>query len=136
MEKLAYPPRMTAFTKTFWDALSQKKFLTTRCNACKEMTFPPKPLCPGCWSKDLNWVELKGNGVLRSFTEVSAAPLVFANEAPYVIGLVDLDEGIRCMSRIVAPYDSLKPDMRVRLKIREAEPVCLFDFELDEPANS
>lgn len=132
MEKLAYPPRMTPFTRTFWDALKEGRFLTSRCNACKDLTFPPKPLCPGCWSRDLSWVDLTGKGVLRSFTEVSAAPLVFAEEAPYVIGLIDLDEGIRCMSRVLAPYDSLKVDMRVRLKIREAEPVNLFDFEPDQ----
>jgi uncharacterized protein len=131
MEKLAYPPRITAFTKTFWDGLAKQQFLTTKCNHCGELTFPPKPLCPGCWSKDLSWIELKGTGVLRSYTEVTAAPLMFAAEAPYVIALIDLDEGIRCMSRVLAPYDTLRPDMRVRVKVRVAEPSCLFDFVID-----
>jgi len=59
---------------------------------------------------------------------VSAAPLAFAKEVPYVLGLVDLDEGVRCLSRINAPYDQLVPDIRVRVSFREAQPVYLFDF--------
>lgn len=129
MEQLAYPPRMTEFTRPFWTALSEGRFLTTRCVKCSHMTFPPKPLCPECWSKDVEWVPLKGEGVLRSYTEVCVAPEMFAKEVPYVLGIIDLDEGIRCMSRVLAPYDKLKVDQRVKLKIRQSQPVCLYDFE-------
>lgn len=129
MEQLAYPPRITPFTEPFWNGLREKRFTTTVCTDCAHMTFPPKPVCPECWSQNVTWTELKGTGVLRSFTEVAIAPLAFAKEAPYVIGLVDLDEGIRCMSRITAPYDTLVPDSPVQVVFREAEPAYLFEFE-------
>ncbi len=128
MEQLAYPPRITPFTKPFWDGLRERRFTTTICENCSHVTFPPKPVCPACWSEKVDWVELKGTGVLRSFTEICAAPLAFAKEAPYIVGLVDLDEGIRCLSRIKAPYDALAPDIRVHVVFREAEPSYLFDF--------
>ncbi|MER6563082.1 OB-fold domain-containing protein [Streptomyces sp. NPDC001027] len=73
-------------------------------------------------------MELSGHGVLRSYTEVSAAPAIFADEAPYVLCLVDLDEGVRCVSRVRAAWDDLTPDIRVRVVMREAEPTYLFDF--------
>ena len=92
-DTLAYPPRVTAFTATFWDGLREGKFRTTRCLRCRHITFPPKPVCPECWSDDLEWIDLSGRGILRSYTEVSAAPAIFAAEAPYVLCLVDLDEG-------------------------------------------
>lgn len=129
---LAYPPRVTEFTRPFWDGLAAGTLSTTRCTGCGHMTFPPKPVCPECWASDLEWVELSGKGTLYSFTEVSAAPSTFAAETPYVLCLVDLDEGVRCLSRILAPYDSLVPDTRVRLRIRESEPVRLFEFVIDD----
>ena len=127
---LAYPPRITAFTAPFWDGLREGKFRTTRCSQCSHMTFPPKPVCPECWSADVEWVDLSGRGLLRSYTEVCAAPAVFAAEVPYILCLVDLDEGVRCVSRVLADWDELQPDMHVKLKIREAEPAYLFDFVL------
>lgn len=134
---LAYPPRMTEFTQRFWDALRDGRFETTRCTACGHMTFPPKPICPECWKRDtLEWVELKGTGVLRSFTEVCAAPAIFADEAPYVLAIVDLDENVRCVSRILADFDELTPDMRVRVQPRPAEPAYLFDFVIDRTTDN
>lgn len=129
---LVYPPRMTEFTRTFWDGLKEGRFLTSRCKDCGHLTFPPKPICPECWKSDLEWVELSGRGSLVSYTEVSAAPQMFAHEAPYTLCIVDLDEGVRCVSRVLADWDSLTPDARVRVKFREAEPVYLFDFVLDD----
>lgn len=129
---LVYPPRMTAFTQPFWDGLREGKFQTTKCRECSHMTFPPKPVCPECWTSNLDWVELSGRGTLISYTEVSAAPAMFAHEAPYTLCIVDLDEGVRCVSRVLAPWDRLRPDLRVRVKVREATPNYLYDFILDE----
>ncbi|MEU6646296.1 Zn-ribbon domain-containing OB-fold protein [Saccharomonospora sp. NPDC046836] len=131
MSELAYPPRITTFTAPFWDALRSGTFTTTRCNRCEHITFPPKPVCPDCWSDDVSWIELSGRGTLRSYTEVVIAPAMFAHEAPYVLCLVDLDEGVRCVSRVLASWDDLRPDMRVRVTMREAEPAHLFEFVLD-----
>ncbi|MGW4335431.1 Zn-ribbon domain-containing OB-fold protein [Rhodococcus koreensis] len=135
-DQLAYPPRVTPFTETFWDGLRDGVFQTTACTKCQHMTFPPKPICPACWSQEVEWRRLSGNGVLRSFTEVSAAPAIFAAEAPYVLCLVDLDEDIRCLSRVDATWDELAPDLRVKVRIRDAEPVCLFEFVLDREDSS
>lgn len=133
--ELVYPPRMTEFTQTFWDALREERFLTTRCLNCAHMTFPPKVVCPECWKSELEWVELSGRGTLMSYTEVSAAPQMFAHEAPYTLCIVDLDEGVRCVSRVLAGWDDLRPDARVRVTFRKASPTYLFEFVLDEEAS-
>lgn len=132
LPELAYPPRVTEFTRPFWDGLADGVLRTTRCDGCGHMTFPPKPICPDCWGKDVSWVDLSGRGVLYSFTEVSAAPATFAAEVPYVLCLVDLDEGVRCVSRILADWEDLQPGRRVRMVVRETSPVRLFDFVIDE----
>lgn len=128
---LVYPPRMTPFTEPFWDGLREGKFQTTRCQDCGHITFPPKPVCPECWTDNLEWVELSGRGTLVSFTEVSAAPAMFAHEAPYTLCIVDLEEGVRCVSRVLAAWEDLVPDLPVKVQMREAEPSFLFEFVLD-----
>ncbi len=129
---LPYPPRVTPFTKPFWEGLDRGVLRTTQCVDCSRITFPPKPLCPECWRSNIEWIDLSGRGTLYSYTEVSAAPATFANEAPYVLCLVDLEEGVRCLSRILAPWSAIRPDMRVTMKVRHTEPVRLFDFVIDE----
>jgi uncharacterized protein len=98
----AFPPRMTEFTQRFWQGLASGRFETTRCEDCNRLTFPPKPFCPHCWSKRIAWVPLSGRGKLYSQTVVHAAPLVFADEVPYRVGIVDLDEGLRIATRVLA----------------------------------
>lgn len=131
LTELAYPPRVTAFTEPFWNTLAKGFLSTTRCLRCGHMTFPPKPVCPDCWGSNLEWVRLSGRGTLYSYTEVSAAPATFAAEAPYVLCLVDLDEGLRCLSRVLATWDELRPDLRVRMEVRRTQPQPLFDFVID-----
>ena len=133
--ELAYPPRVTEFTRPFWEGLDDGVMRTTACADCGHMTFPPKPVCPNCWSRQVSWVDLTGRGVLYTYTEVSAAPATFAQEAPYVLCLVDLDEGVRCVSRVLAPWEDLQPGLRVRLSVRDTVPVRLFDFVIDEEAS-
>lgn len=134
LERLPYPPRVTDFTRPFWTALDEGRLTTTRCRDCGHITFPPKVLCPDCWGRELEWTALSGEGVLRSYTEVWAAPSYFKAEVPYLLGIVDLDEGVRLLSRVRGEWDELSIDIRVELVIRRAEPVSLFEFRPKRPS--
>ncbi len=59
----SYPPRMSTFTEPFWSALAQGRWQTTCCEACGKFTFPPKPICPHCWSGRMQWKDLSARGV-------------------------------------------------------------------------
>lgn len=123
----AYPPRISEFTKTFWDALGQGRWTTTCCKACGRQTFPPKPVCPHCWTTDVAWSALNPRGVLYSWTRIHAAPAVFAAEAPYACGIVDLDSGIRLACRLVDSADmQWQPDMRVEMVVLRYQDGPLF----------
>ena len=101
----SYPPRVSEFTYRFWSSLREGLFETTSCRDCARTTFPPKPFCPHCWSKNLTWVPLSGRGRLYSQTVIHAAPAVFRAETPYRVGIVDLDESVagRRVLQVVAP---------------------------------
>ncbi|PZW44816.1 hypothetical protein C8P66_114107 [Humitalea rosea] len=104
-----YPPRVTAFTRRFWDGLLEGRFTTTRCDDCGKWSFPPKPFCPHCWSRNVAWADLSGRGRLYAATTIHAAPAVFRGDAPYRVGIVDLEEGVRLATRLwgdaAAPLD-------------------------------
>jgi uncharacterized OB-fold protein len=99
----SYPPRISKFTQPFWQALTESRWTTTRCVTCEKLTFPPKANCPHCWSTDVRWVALDTRGTVYSRTRIHAAPTVFAHEAPYSVGIVDLDCGIRLACKLLDP---------------------------------
>lgn len=88
-----------------------------------------------CASDDLIWTELSGRGVVYSFTTVYRAPRPELEDAvPYVVALVDLDEGARMMSQIVGcPPDQVGIGMRVEVEFRpSAEWAALPVFRLTD----
>jgi uncharacterized protein len=72
------------------------------CRTCGAKHFMPRHLCPKCWSNDLEWVESRGLGIVHSFSIVYRAPTpIFAAIAPYVIALIDLEEGPRMFANVI-----------------------------------
>jgi uncharacterized OB-fold protein len=97
-----FPPRVSAFTRPFWDALAEGRLVTTGCKACGRLSFPPKPLCRDCWSEDVAWRPLTPHGRLYSFTQVHVLPRAFQEDGLGSIGIIDLADGVRLMCRLLA----------------------------------
>jgi uncharacterized OB-fold protein len=79
--------------KEYNEALKENKLLGLKCQECGAITVPPKMTCQKCTSPDMEIVELKGKGKIRTFTTVNVAPEGREDEVPYIILLVELDEG-------------------------------------------
>ena len=79
--------------KQYNEALKQNKLLGLKCKQCGTITVPPKIACGNCASTDLDIMELSGNGKIQTFTTVFVPPEGREDECPYVILLVELDEG-------------------------------------------
>jgi uncharacterized OB-fold protein len=127
----AYPPRVSAFTQPFWEGLAEGRWQTTGCEACGRHTFPPRPICPHCWSDHVQWVDLCAHGTLYSWTRIHAAPAVFAPEAPYAVGIVDLDTGIRLACRLLDTVEARwTPGMKVEMVVLQYEDGPLFAARL------
>ena len=112
----SYPPRTTEFTEPYWLALAEGRLQTTRCCSCAKLSYPPKPICPHCWTDKIEWIEIDPQGVLYTWTRIHAGPAMFAAELPYEVGIVDLNAGLRIAVRLVtrAGYD-FKPGMAMRM---------------------
>lgn len=124
---LSYPPRHSAFTQTFWKGLRKGQWQTTCCEDCNKLTFPPKPVCPHCWSTRVVWHPLGAVGTLYSWTRIHAAPAAFANETPYAVGIVDLAEGVRLACRLLeAEGLDFSPGQPVEMLVLQYEDGPLF----------
>ena len=121
-----FPPRVSAFTRPFWDALEAGTLRSTRCDDCALLGFPPRNLCRACWSRRVSWTDLASGGVLYSYTRVHVAPTAFRADAPYAIGLVDLDDGVRLMCRMVGAVEAADIGGRIGLLVLRYEDGALF----------
>jgi len=71
-----------------------------KCKKCKHICFPQRLVCPECGNKEFEMVRLSGKGKLETYTVIHTAPDGFADLAPYAVGIVELDEGVKILAQI------------------------------------
>jgi uncharacterized OB-fold protein len=94
-------PKPTPETAEFWAGARRHELRIQRCRACGRAYFFPRPFCPHCASHDVEWFTASGRGRLYSYVINHRPPPGFQDAAPYVIAVVELDEGPRMMSNVV-----------------------------------
>ncbi|MEV0084613.1 Zn-ribbon domain-containing OB-fold protein [Saccharopolyspora sp. NPDC050642] len=97
-----------AETRPFWDGIAAGELRIQRCADCEAAVFYPRSVCPGCFGDRLDWFTASGRGTVHSWTVAHKAFGEFADQAPFTVALVDLDEGPRMLTRIVGPQFQLK----------------------------
>jgi uncharacterized OB-fold protein len=106
-------------------ALDAGRFLIQRCGACTRHVYFPRELCPHCGSDRLAWVEPQGHGTVHAVTTVRRKPDAGGD---INVSLIDLDEGVRLMSRVEGvPPSDVKIGQRVRARV--ANGLVVFDLE-------
>ena len=100
-------PSTSPDTQFFWDGLKDHRLLIQRCASCGVLRHPPRPMCPSCNSLDWDTVTASGRGTVHSFVMPQHPPMPFM-EYPYIVALVDLEEGTRLLSNLseVAPDEA------------------------------
>lgn len=89
----------------FWREIpSRYNLIGTKCGSCGAVDFPPRTVCPTCGRKSvgkMQRVQLKGTGEVVTYTVVHDAPEQFEMQKPYVVAIVETDEGVRLTSQII-----------------------------------
>jgi uncharacterized protein len=91
------PSRDSAF---FWDGIEEGELRIQRCGGCGRLRHPPRPMCPHCSSLERDYVVASGRGEVYSFV-VHHHPPVPGREHPFVVGLVELEEGTRVVGNVI-----------------------------------
>jgi uncharacterized protein len=93
-------PMPTPETLPYWEGTRRGELVIQRCSACDSWVFHPRLRCPACSADRLEWTLASGRGSLWSYVIVHLAEAGFHDEVPYVLGVVELEEGPHMMSRI------------------------------------
>lgn len=93
-------PSLSKDVEFFWDGIKRKELLIQRCASCGKLRHPPRPMCPSCQSLQWETVKASGKGTLHSFVVFHYPPFP-PFENPYVVGLVDLEEGTRLIANVI-----------------------------------
>jgi uncharacterized protein len=97
-------PDLNNVTKPFWDYCKAHELRMQYCTSCDEWIWYPKAWCPNCGQRsDIEWRRLSGRGIIYSFTvirQVIDNSPAFQADIPFVIGLIELEEGPRIYSNV------------------------------------
>ena len=86
----------------YWEKTKEHELWLRSCNDCSQTYFYPRDICPSCFSRNTTWVQSSGKGTLHTFAIVHRAPTpAFRDDAPFVVAMVDLEEGARMPTNLV-----------------------------------
>ena len=108
-------PQPSIETAPFWAAVQKRTLMMPKCDACGTVAFPPTVACSTCERMQFTWTQMSGRGTVYSFVVYHRIyHPAFADKVPYVVAVVDIDEGPRLISNIVnMPIAEVTCDMPV-----------------------
>jgi hypothetical protein len=110
-------PSSTTLSEPYWDAAREGKLVFQECRQCGTRWHPPMPICPECHSSEVDWRPAAGGGSVYTYTVVyHPTHPAFQDQVPYVVAVVELDEGPRIVANIKhCPVESVHGGMRVAI---------------------
>jgi uncharacterized OB-fold protein len=94
-------PEPSPDSKPYWDGLNEGRLVLQQCAACKRVRHYPRPVCDTCYSMEAAWVQATGRGRVHSWTVAHHAfHPGFKAELPYILAIVDLEEGVRMNAQV------------------------------------
>jgi len=120
-------------TGPFWEGCKAGELRYQTCDACGAVVFTPRLHCPSCLSGDLSWQVSEGEGTVYTYSVVvqNRVP-AFIELGAYSVAYIDLDEGFRMLSTVLAddPMRDIHVGARVRVEFEGQEsgeyPVPVF----------
>jgi uncharacterized protein len=121
-------PMISRDTAFFWEGTARGELRVQRCGACQVLRHPPGPMCPRCGALEPEYVVASGRGRVYSYV-VHHHPAVTGKQLPFVVALVELQEGVRMLGELLdVQPDQVRIDMPVEVAFERV------DDELTLPA--
>ena len=127
-------PEPTPLTQPFWDGARKRKLMLQYDPSTRTYQFWPRECSVQTGKRNLQWKETSGKGAVYASTVTHVPAAGFEDKTPYIMGLIDLDEGVRIVCNLinVQPED-VEIGMRVKVAWEKlSKDITYFAFEPDK----
>jgi uncharacterized OB-fold protein len=100
--------------ESFYKFVQEGKLMAAKCSKCGKLHVPPRPMCPKCFSKELEWKELPNKGKLVTYTVIHVSPKHFQKLTPYAVGIIELQSGAQLPGMI---RDAAVDDLQIGMEL-------------------
>ncbi|RLI04737.1 nucleic acid-binding protein [Candidatus Bathyarchaeota archaeon] len=119
--------------KEFFENLKNGRLLGLKCKSCGKITCPPQTTCQECGGEELEIVEMKKSGTIKTFTVIHVPPTGLEDEAPYVVCDIETDDGSWLIGRLDVPPEKATIDLvGKRVSIEALELPCKGHYLTDK----
>jgi uncharacterized OB-fold protein len=126
------PYDVTPGAKIYWDGVANGEVKIRRCHDCGLYSHPRQEACEHCYSGDLEWVTVSGEGEIYTFSTVHRPPAGRLDQ-PYSLGFVRLTEGVFLFTEII-PFEDARIGARVTPRFVDEPHGTLLKYALAEEA--
>lgn len=125
-------PEITDVNAPYWEGLNKGEVRLQTCGSCGARQHPPESFCYACGSTDIAWKPSTGEGEIYSFIEVHQLyNAAFKDHLPYVVAIVQLDDGPRILGAMLGLDGEPEIGARVRPAIKQVDNErAVLTFEL------
>jgi uncharacterized OB-fold protein len=111
-----------------WRRIPERyRLIGSICETCKNHYFPKRVICPKCRRRGkIKCVQYSGKGKIYSYSKLYASPSGFEEHVPYIIAIIELDEGVRVFGQIV---DVDHKKLKIGAKVEQ----CFRVIQSDDP---
>lgn len=127
-------PHIDERSRPFWEAAGRRELRLPRCRSCGHHRTTFEDTCPRCLGQEHDWALLSGRGKVWSFCLFHKVYFRgFAEDIPYNVGLVHLEEGPLLVTNLVdIPSTDIRIGMSVEPVFEKVAPeVTLIKFRPD-----
>ena len=105
----------------YWREIPQRYRLEAgKCKKCGYIAFPPRLICPQCRNREFEIIRLKDEGRVVSYTIIRVPPEQFSDQAPYAIGIIELNNEVKILAQIVdCDFEDLDIGKKVKIEFRK-----------------
>ena len=123
-------PAGDADARPCWESCARHAMALQRCEDCGRFRYPPRPVCPHCLGERATWTPVAGTGTVYVQLGVYPRGKEAAGE-PFSLTMIELDEGVRMWSNVLAAPDAVRIGDRVRITYADTDGGALPRFTLE-----